>query len=102
MFNLKCIKLEGVGKLLNLICIVLIFIRSIYFLVYVFILIFDLENLIIDNNICKNLFCMCIFLKNFFLIINVYVYLFVFLFSNILFCKRIMNLNIVWFGIIIM
>lgn len=60
VLNPKRIKLEGAGKLLNLICTASILTRSTYFSVYVFILIFVLENLIIDNNICKNLLCKCI------------------------------------------
>lgn len=54
VLNPKRIKLEGAGKLLNLICTASILTRSTYFSVYVFILIFVLENLIIDNNIWKN------------------------------------------------
>lgn len=73
VLNPKRIKLEGAGKLLNLICTASILTRSTYFSVYVFILIFVLENLIIDNNICKNLLCMCIPSKNLSLIINVHV-----------------------------
>lgn len=98
VLNPKGIKLEGAGKLLNLICTASILTRSTYFSVYVFILIFVLENLIIDNNICKNLLCMCIPSKNLSLIINVHVHLSVSLFSNISFGKRTMNPNIAWFG----
>lgn len=98
VLNPKHIKLEGAGKLLNLICTASILTRSTYFSVYVFILIFVLENLIIDNNICKNLLCMCIPSKNLSLNINVHVHLSVSLLSNISFGKRKMNPNIalVW------
>lgn len=84
VLNPKRIKLEGTGKLLNLICTASILTRSTYFSVYVFILIFVLENLIPSKNLS--------------LIINVHVHLSVSLFSNISFGKRTMNPNIAWFG----
>lgn len=98
VLNPKRIKLEGAGKLLNLICTASILTRSTYFSVYVFICIY--------SNFCfrkfdyrlPNLLCMCIPSKNLSLIINVHVHLSVSLFSNISFGKRTMNPNIAWFG----